>query len=156
MEDVSTFLRDAAFSWRRGTALMWVKNITNFGRFCYLNIPCLRINITFILYEFFKRWIHSLVGKLRNRCFCWFPAAIFVPSKRHKHGVSIQSFINLGKTFSKYLAYEISHRLDSWRGLLHIYLLLFPRFWTFCIEWFAILFLISWQWKREYTENYSV
>ena len=23
---------------------MWVKNITNFGRFCYLNIPCLRVN----------------------------------------------------------------------------------------------------------------
>ena len=27
---------------------MWVKNITDFGRFCYLNIPCLRINITLI------------------------------------------------------------------------------------------------------------
>ena len=60
---------------------MWVKNITNFGRFCCLNIPCLRINITLIVYEFFKRWIHALVGKLKNRCFCWFPAAIFVPLK---------------------------------------------------------------------------
>ena len=27
---------------------MWVKNITYFGRFFYLNIPCLRINITLI------------------------------------------------------------------------------------------------------------
>ena len=27
---------------------MWVKNITDFWRFCYLNIPCLRINITLI------------------------------------------------------------------------------------------------------------
>ena len=27
---------------------MWVKNITDFGRFCNLNIPCLRINITVI------------------------------------------------------------------------------------------------------------
>ena len=27
---------------------MWVKNITYFGRFCYLNIPCLKINITLI------------------------------------------------------------------------------------------------------------
>ena len=27
---------------------MWVKNITDFGGFCYLNIPCLRINITLI------------------------------------------------------------------------------------------------------------
>ena len=45
---------------------MWVKNITNSGRFCYLNIPCLGINITFILYEFFKQLIHTLVGKLKN------------------------------------------------------------------------------------------
>ena len=34
--------------WTLGKALMWVKNITDFGRFCYLNIPCLRMNITFI------------------------------------------------------------------------------------------------------------
>ena len=27
---------------------MWVKNITDFQRFCYLNIPCIRINITLI------------------------------------------------------------------------------------------------------------
>ena len=26
--------------------LLWVKNITHFWRFCYLNIPCLRMNIT--------------------------------------------------------------------------------------------------------------
>ena len=50
---------------------MWVENTTNFGRFCYLNIPCLRINITLILYEFFKRWIHALVEELKNSCFCW-------------------------------------------------------------------------------------
>ena len=60
---------------------MWVKNITNFRRFCYLHIARLRINITLILYDFLKRWIHALVGKLKNRCFCWFPAAIFVPLK---------------------------------------------------------------------------
>ena len=50
---------------------MWVENTTNFGRFCYLNIPCLRINITLILYEFFKRWIHASVEELKNSCFCW-------------------------------------------------------------------------------------
>ena len=27
---------------------MWVKNITDFGRFCYLNIPCIRISINLI------------------------------------------------------------------------------------------------------------
>ena len=29
-------------------ALKWLKNITEFWRFCYLNIPCLRINIALI------------------------------------------------------------------------------------------------------------
>ena len=69
------------------------------------------------------------------------------PSKEHKHGVSIQSFINLDKTF-----FRISHIWNIARTWFlarpfAIYLLLFPRFWTFCIEWFAILFLIAWQWK---------
>ena len=32
------------------------------------------------------------------------------------------------------LAYELLHRPGSWRGFLYIYLLTFPRFWTFCIE----------------------
>ena len=31
-----------------GKALKWVKNITDFCRFCYLNIPRLRINIALI------------------------------------------------------------------------------------------------------------
>ena len=70
------------------------------------------------------------------------------PSKRHQHGVSIQSLINLDKTFFRiYRIYEISHRPDSWRGFLYICLLSFPRFWTFFIEWFAFLFLRAWQWK---------
>ena len=29
-------------------ALLWVKNNSDFWRFCYLNIPCLRMNITLI------------------------------------------------------------------------------------------------------------
>ena len=73
----------------REGSYIWVKNITNFGRFCYLNIPCLRINITLILYEFFKRWIRALVAKLKNRCFCWFRRPCLCPF------VSIQSFINI-------------------------------------------------------------
>ena len=43
------------------------------------------------------------------------------------------------KRFSEYLVYKLCHRPDSWRGFLHIYLLSFPRFWTFCIDWFAFL-----------------
>ena len=35
----------------------------------------------FNLYEFLKRRIHALVGKRKNRCFCWFLAAIFVSLK---------------------------------------------------------------------------
>ena len=52
------------------------------------------------------------------------------------------------KLFSEYLAYEISHKPDSWRSFLYTHLLSFSRFWTFCIEWFAILFLMAWQWKQ--------
>ena len=52
------------------------KHYCSFLRFCYLNIPCFRINITWI----FMRWgIHAEVGKSKNRCFCWFLAALFVP-----------------------------------------------------------------------------
>ena len=32
----------------------------------------------FRLYEFLNPRIHALVGKLKNRCCCWFPAAIFL------------------------------------------------------------------------------
>ena len=58
------------------------------------------IKYYFNLYEFLKRRIHhALVGKLKNRCFCWFPATIFVLMKGASiHGASIQSFIKLGKT----------------------------------------------------------
>ena len=63
--------------------------------------------------------------------------------------VNIQSFIIIWvKRFSEYLAYEISYRPGCWWGLLYIYLLSFPRFWTFCIEWFAFLFFMASQWKQ--------
>ena len=85
-----------------GPGDMWVKNITNFRRFCYLNIPCLRINITLILNEFFKRWIHALVGKLKNRSmfllvFGGHICALNGDTNMASH--RMQSFINLGKTF---------------------------------------------------------
>ena len=57
---------------------MWAKNIMDFGRFCCLKIPCLRINIIFNIYEFLKRRIYALVGKLENRCFFRYPEAILV------------------------------------------------------------------------------
>ena len=90
-------------------ALMWVKNITDSVWKILLFLS--QNKYYFNLYEFLKRIIHPLVGKLKNRCFCWFPAVIYLcPEKGHKHDVSIQSFRNLGKMFSEYCAYEILNR----------------------------------------------
>ena len=47
------------------------------------------------------------------------------------------------KRFSEYLAYELPYRPDSWQGYFFIYLLSFPRFRTFSIDWFAFLFLMA-------------
>ena len=44
------------------------------------------------------------------------------------------------KHLSEYLAHEIRQRPDFWLGVLYIDLLSFPRFWTFCIEWFRFYF----------------
>ena len=70
----------------------------------------------------------------------------------HQHGTwrLHSKLLNLGKTFFRTSrAWNIAKtKSHSWRGFLYIYILSFPRFWTFCIEWFAFLFLISWQWKR--------
>ena len=57
------------------------------------------------------------------------------------------------KRFSEYLAYEISHEPDSCRSVLYTLLLTFSKFWTFCIEWFAILFLMASQWKHRIVCN---
>ena len=46
-----------------------------------------------------------------------------------------------------YGIYGILHGPDSWWGFLYIRLI-FPRFWTFCIEWFAFLFSLAWHWKQ--------
>ena len=39
------------------------------------------------------------------------------PQKDTNMASDLQSFINLGQRFSENLAYEISYRPDSWRGL---------------------------------------
>ena len=43
--------------------------------------------------------------------------------KGHQHGISIQSFIHLGKTLFQiiYLAFEILHRPDFCQGFLYIH-----------------------------------
>ena len=40
-------------------------------------------------------------SKTQRLCFCWFPAAIFVPSQEHQHSVYKQSFMILGQNFSR-------------------------------------------------------
>ena len=65
----------------------------------------------FNLYEFLKRRIHALVGKLKNRCFFWFPAASATERDTNMASVSIQSFIKVGKTF--FWISRISRRASS-------------------------------------------
>ena len=69
----------------------------------------------------------------------------------HQHDVSIQSSINFGKSFLPISCIWKLHWTESWRGFLHIYLLLFPRYWTLFSKRFwsfgFFLFLMAWQWK---------
>ena len=65
----------------------------------------------FNLYEFLKRRIHALAGKLKNRCFFWFPAASATERDTNMASVSIQSFIKVGKTF--FWISRISRRASS-------------------------------------------
>ena len=67
-----------------------------------------------------------------------------------QYGISIQSLIKLGKPF--FQMYRTDP--DSWLGLLYVssYIVSFPRFWTFCIEWFTFLVLMAWQWKQRIDE----
>ena len=74
--------------------------------------------------SFLKRRIRSLVGKLKNKYFCWFPAAILMSLKGTPTWRLHTKLYKFG-----YLAYEILHRPDFWQGFLFIYLLSFPRFW---------------------------
>ena len=72
---------------------MWVKNITDFGRFCYLSTSLSQNKYYFNLYEFLKQRIHTLVGKLKTDVSVGFqqPYIYLCPSKGHNHGVSIQN-----------------------------------------------------------------
>ena len=76
----------------------------------------------------------------------------------HLHGVSIQISINLGKPFFGYLFYEIFLWPESWRESLQIYLLSFPRFWTFstgfCFLFWSILNGVTLKASNPYWEDY--
>ena len=53
-----------------------------------------------------------------------------VHSDGHQHDVAIQSSINFGKSFLPISCIWKLHWPEFWRGSLHIYLLLFPRYRT--------------------------
>ena len=150
-------MRDAAFSWRPGKLLCEFKNVTDFPRFCCLNIPCLRIEITLIFTSSESDVFMPLKENSKIDVSVGFRPPYWCPSKKHQYGVSIQSFVNLGKTFPEYLGCEIRHKPDFWRGFLCIYLLSFLTFWTFCIEWFKLfLFSMTWRWKQRTVDLWDV
>ena len=75
------------------------------------------------------------------------------PSKGHQHGVSMQSLINLGKAFFRIS--RVGMFAQTWLlARLLVYLSSFiSQIWTFCIDWFAFLFLTAWQWKHRIGEK---
>ena len=80
------------------------------------------------------------------------------PLEGHQHGVSIQSFVNLGKTFPEYLAFNaMKYRTDLiflldflHTGYLSSFISQILHFllWMVCV----FLFLMAWQWKQRISE----
>ena len=69
-----------------------------------------------------------------------------------QHGVSIQSSINLGKTFPRILVYELFLRPKSWGGSLYIYLRPFiSQILDFICRMVLIFILFYFEWRD--TEN---
>ena len=83
--------------------------------------------------------------KLNDRCFCWFPAAIFVPlkgtptwrlfTKLYKFGYN--AFPNIS-----HMKYRTDPILGETFCISLVIFFSFPRFWTFCIDWFASSLLL--------------
>ena len=113
---ISRLLGYAAFRWRPGELLCGLKTILTYYKYCFN-----------LMSSWSDEFTHLWENLTSCRCFCWFPAAIFVPRKHVKWTPTWRLHTKL-------------YRLDSWRVFLFIHLLSFPRFWTFSIEWFAFLF----------------
>ena len=73
---------------------MCVKNVTNFLRVCYLNIPCLSINITLIFMNSSSDEFTHKKENSKTDVSVGFRRPYLCPSMGHQHGVSIQSLIN--------------------------------------------------------------
>ena len=66
-------------------------------RFCYLNILCLRINITLIFMNSSSNEFTHVLENSKTDVSVGF-RRLWCPSKGHQHGVSIQSLLHLGTT----------------------------------------------------------
>ena len=133
---ISKVLRDAAFSWRPGKLFCGLKTLPIFLRFCYLNNTCLRKTIISILMSFSSD--HAFVGNSNTDVSVDFQRPYLYPSKGRQHGVSIQGFVNLGKTFSRIS--RIRNMAQTWflaRVLMYlssfISRLLDFQYWMICI-----------------------
>ena len=124
-------------------SLMWVKNITKFLRFCYLNIPCLRIIITLIFMNSSSDEF-SICRKNQRQMFLLVSGS---------HIGAPQMDTNMASSYKVLKAFFwifcIQNIAQTWFlvSCLDIHLI-FPRFWTLCTEWFAFLFSLAWHWKQ--------
>ena len=87
---------------------MWVKNVTDFLTFCYLNILCLRINITLIFMSSSSDEFMHLRKNSKTDVSVGFQRPYLSPLKTPTW-ISIQIYINLGKTFFPNLSHTRSH-----------------------------------------------
>ena len=100
IEDVwiSMLLRDAAFSWRPGRLLCGLKTLPIW------EILLSKHSLPQNKYDFnplwtFKRWIHALVRKLKNRCLLVSGGHICAPQTNTNTASPYKTLLNLGKTF---------------------------------------------------------
>ena len=85
---------------------MWIKNITDFGRFCNLNIPCLIINITVILLSSSsEEFTHS--RKTRKQMFLLVSGTRVFQKKKYLSGAKGMVILKIcyASTWEKAIAY---------------------------------------------------
>ena len=128
--------------------------MTFFEEFCYLNSSSIRKSITLMFISSSKNK-HPFIAKPGNRCFS-------VVSIRHvgahpdelQHGVSIQSSINLGKTFPRISRIRI---IPSTQILARVFVYLPPfisQILVFIYRMVLILILIYFEWHDTENQQY--
>ena len=102
------------------------ENTTDFLRFCYLNIPCLKINVALIFMSSSSDEF-TYNKETQKQMFLLVPGGHICAPQRDTNMASLyKALYSRVKCFSECFAYEISHGPNSWRGFLYIYLLSFP------------------------------